>query len=220
MKYATRLILTLLTFPLFLHAGLEWENETVELKASLADTRAEAVFRFTNTGPEPVTITRMTSSCGCTVPELEKRTYAPGEKGEITALFTFGSRQGRQEKRITVESRAGNATTTTLLNFVTHIPQWGTLSPRLLRWDLDAEATAKEIRLRLNEPGIMSEPVLQGSPRAFRLETVEAGPVEWVYRVVPVDTDARHTERIVFQVTATEDGQTHERAFAFHCLIR
>jgi len=220
MKFALAILITLLVFPFVLHAGLEWENETVELKAGLADTRAEAVFPFTNSGEEPVTITRMTSSCGCTVPELEKRTYAPGEGGEITALFTFGSREGRQLKRITVESRAGNETTTTLLNFVTHIPSWGTLTPRILRWGLDAEAAAKEVRLRLDDPERMSAPVLQGSPKGFRLEAVEDGPVEWVYRIHPVDTNSRQTERLVFQVTATEDGQTHERAFAFHCLIR
>lgn len=220
MKSTLAILLTLFVFPFVLHAGLEWENETVELNPGLADSSAEAVFRFTNTGEEPVTITRMTSSCGCTVPELEKRTYAPGEGGEITALFTFGSREGRQLKRITVESRAGNATSTKLLNFVTHIPSWGTLTPRILRWGLDAEATAKAVRLRLDDPERMSAPVLQGSPKGFRLETVEAGPAEWLYRIHPVDTKERRTERLVFQVTAMEDGQTHERAFAFHCLIR
>ncbi|MFO7724591.1 MAG: DUF1573 domain-containing protein [Oceanipulchritudo sp.] len=220
MKPALTSILILFLAPLLLHAGLEWENETVDLKAGLADSRSEAVFRFTNTGEEPVTITRMTSSCGCTVPELEKRTYAPGEGGEITAVFTFGSREGRQEKRITVESRTEGETTTELLNFVTHIPRWGNLTPRLLRWGVDAEATAKEVRLRLDDPERMSEPVLKASPKAFRLEPVEAGPSEWVYRVRPVDTGSRETERIVFEVTATVDGQRHERAFAFHCLIR
>lgn len=42
------------------------------------------VRRFAFTATEPLTITDVRSSCGCLVPSLPKRTYQPGERGELT----------------------------------------------------------------------------------------------------------------------------------------
>ena len=41
-------------------------------------------FPFRNAGPEPLTITDLQASCGCLTPTLARRTYAPGESGELT----------------------------------------------------------------------------------------------------------------------------------------
>ncbi len=59
-------------------------------------------FTFTNTGTEPLTITDVKSSCGCTVPSLTKTVYAPGESGKITVIFNPENRSGPQHKVITV----------------------------------------------------------------------------------------------------------------------
>lgn len=47
-------------------AGLEWETQRINYTASITDDKAEAVFKFTNTGEQPVTITSVRTSCGCT----------------------------------------------------------------------------------------------------------------------------------------------------------
>lgn len=62
----------------------------------------EMSFPFTNVGMQSVTINRMHSYCGCTTPELEKKTYAPGEKGEIKVVFDPSRRHGLQIKKIQV----------------------------------------------------------------------------------------------------------------------
>ena len=59
-------------------------------------------FTFTNTGKEVLTITDVKSSCGCTVPQLTKTQYAPGESGKITVIFNPENRSGQQHKVITV----------------------------------------------------------------------------------------------------------------------
>jgi hypothetical protein len=43
----------------------------------------EGIYRFTNVGDEPLTITELDPSCGCLRPQLaaDQRTYAPGETG-------------------------------------------------------------------------------------------------------------------------------------------
>src|SRR5210317_867865 len=58
-------------------ASLVFEQTEIIQHAELDDAKAEAVYRFTNTGDAPVTLKDPKSSCGCTVPKLEKHEYQP-----------------------------------------------------------------------------------------------------------------------------------------------
>ncbi len=60
------------------------------------------VFRFTNTGSEPLIITNAKGSCGCTVPIWPKHPIAPGETGEFVAEFNSKNKKGKQSKRVTI----------------------------------------------------------------------------------------------------------------------
>ena len=60
------------------------------------------VFKFTNTGKEPLLISDAKGSCGCTVPEYPKEPIAPGATGEIQVVYKPGSQQGNQTKTVTV----------------------------------------------------------------------------------------------------------------------
>ncbi len=40
-------------------------------------------FAFVNAGPEPLTVTALSASCGCATPTLPQRVYRPGERGEL-----------------------------------------------------------------------------------------------------------------------------------------
>ncbi len=48
----------------------------------------EHVFKFTNTGDNPLTIKNASASCGCTVPNWPKEPIMPGDGGEIKVVFT------------------------------------------------------------------------------------------------------------------------------------
>ena len=63
-------------------------------------------FVFTTTGDEPLVITRVNSSCGCTVPKKPEEPIMPGEKGEIQVKYNM--RLGKINRAITVESNATN----------------------------------------------------------------------------------------------------------------
>lgn len=62
----------------------------------------EYVFKFTNTGKEPLLITNAKGSCGCTVPKWPKEPVAPGETGEIQIVYKPGKQKNQQTKSITV----------------------------------------------------------------------------------------------------------------------
>ena len=75
--------------------GLLIEGESVEYS-----------FHFTNTGGKDLVITKVSASCGCTVPTYKREPVKPGEKGEITVMFNSEGRYGMQTKEIKVLSNA------------------------------------------------------------------------------------------------------------------
>ncbi len=60
------------------------------------------VYKFTNTGEEPLIISNAKGSCGCTVPKWPKDPIAPGEKGEILVEFNSKNKKNKQSKRVTI----------------------------------------------------------------------------------------------------------------------
>lgn len=73
------------------------------------DGPASVVFEFTNTGGEPIIITNVKSSCGCTTPTWTRQPVAPGTKGTIEAVYNPVNRPGHFNKTITVTSNASNS---------------------------------------------------------------------------------------------------------------
>lgn len=72
--------------------------------------KVEEVFKFTNTGNEPLIITNVQVTCGCTTPKGWPRDpIAAGGKGEITIAFNSAGKSGRQNKVVTIVSNASNA---------------------------------------------------------------------------------------------------------------
>lgn len=59
-------------------------------------------FYFKNTGDQPLFISNVNVSCGCTEPSYSKDTLKPGEKSYITARFDPTGRPGSFDKALTV----------------------------------------------------------------------------------------------------------------------
>jgi len=64
-------------------------------------------FEFKNTGKEPLTITNVRTSCGCTTPSWPKEPIAKGKTGVIKVKYDT-KRVGNFTKTITVTSNAKN----------------------------------------------------------------------------------------------------------------
>lgn len=61
-------------------------------------------YKFKNVGTEKLVISRVQSTCGCTVPELSKKEYEPGEAGEVKIKYTASSREGEATKHLYIHS--------------------------------------------------------------------------------------------------------------------
>ncbi len=64
-------------------------------------------FEFTNTGNEPLILSKPRSSCGCTVPSWPKQPILPGETNKIKVTYNT-SHIGAFNKTVTVYSNAKN----------------------------------------------------------------------------------------------------------------
>lgn len=65
---------------------------------------ADLQFEFSNIGDSALIIQNVTPTCGCTVAQLAKKEYAPGEKGVIPIRFFSRGYSGRVTKTISVSS--------------------------------------------------------------------------------------------------------------------
>ena len=61
-------------------------------------------FIFKNTGDAVLKISRIQSTCGCTVPKLAKNDYAPGESGVVKVTFKSPVRAGSTKKHLYIHS--------------------------------------------------------------------------------------------------------------------
>ena len=66
-------------------------------------------FVYKNTGKKPLILTKVRSSCGCTVPKWSKEPTKKRDKNEIKVKYNTG-RVGKFTKSITVYSNAKNST--------------------------------------------------------------------------------------------------------------
>jgi len=71
--------------------------------------KVEYIYKFTNTGTEPLLITNVNVQCGCTTPKWPKDPIAPGAKGELIVGFDSRGKNGAQFKVVTMVSNAVNA---------------------------------------------------------------------------------------------------------------
>ena len=90
-------------------AKIEFESETIDYGTINKGADGIRVFKFKNTGTAPLIITRVKSSCGCTVPKKPDEPVLPGMTGEIEVKYDT-NRVMPIRKTITVTSNAETPT--------------------------------------------------------------------------------------------------------------
>ncbi len=86
-------------------AEFKFEKETIDYGKIAKGSDGVRTFVFTNVGKQPLIISNIQSSCGCTVPKKPEKPIMPGEKGEIKVSYDT-KRLGGFSKVITIFSNA------------------------------------------------------------------------------------------------------------------
>src|SRR5687768_2375814 len=72
--------------------------------------KVEYIFKFKNTGTQPLVISDVITTCQCTAKQWSKEPVMPGKSGQITVSFDSAGKMGIQNKVISIQSNATNST--------------------------------------------------------------------------------------------------------------
>ncbi|OJJ14287.1 hypothetical protein BKI52_43160 [marine bacterium AO1-C] len=67
---------------------------------------AQVTFSFKNVGNQPLKLTKVQASCGCTTPSWSKDPIQPGQTGVVKAAYNPMNRPGKFSKTVTVTSNS------------------------------------------------------------------------------------------------------------------
>lgn len=76
-----------------------------------AGEKVRHVYKFTNSGNEPLIISNAKGSCGCTVPQWPQEAIAPGDDGEIVVEYNSKGKSGNETKTVTITANTEPAIT-------------------------------------------------------------------------------------------------------------
>ncbi|HLU51801.1 MAG TPA: DUF1573 domain-containing protein [Flavobacteriaceae bacterium] len=88
-------------------AKISFEEDTIDYGEIKKGDDGVRIFKFTNTGTEPLIITEVKSTCGCTIPKKPTQPIAPGASDIIEVKYDT-KRVGPIRRTITVYSNAEN----------------------------------------------------------------------------------------------------------------
>jgi hypothetical protein len=94
------------------NANLVFETSSHSFGNIIEGQIATYEFKFTNTGTEPLELTNVRASCGCTTPKWPRELIQPGASSVIRAEYNSSGRPGTFSKNIFVTSNAGQSTLT------------------------------------------------------------------------------------------------------------
>ena len=198
--------------------GLTWENTTVTQSVRMSEGKATGLFRFRNAGDMAITITAVRPACGCTTVDLPKKTYAPGEGGELAAIYEFGtSNGGKQHKTITVttdDSASGDVE----LNFDVTIIEELEYSPRLLLWRMGDSVSEKVVTFRSHaDRKIAAVEIASIEPKAAAIVRIAAQSDGYQILAHPVTT--LQTQQVAVSGTVTLENGVR-LPFSVYVLVR
>lgn len=83
-------------------AKFEFEEVLWDFGTILDGEVVEHSFKFKNVGNEPLVLTSVKASCGCTVPDYSKEPVKPGKSGVIRVSFDSKGKENAVSKDVTI----------------------------------------------------------------------------------------------------------------------
>lgn len=100
----------LVSVNLFAQGVLKFKSESHDFGLVEEGVQAAYTFEAINTGSQPVVISNVQASCGCTTPEWPHEPIMPGATAKIKASYNSQGRPGAFNKSITVTSNTSEPT--------------------------------------------------------------------------------------------------------------
>lgn len=172
---------------------LEFAVPVVEVKPTIRDDRAPAVFTFRNATAKTLRLVKVQPVCGCTTFEVSGSVFAPGEGGTIKSVLHFENMTGQQRKRLIVTTAVdGEPEVQQDIAIKADIPAVMKVSGNsAAMWMVGQDAGPKAFTITAAEKGfgriVEVVPPANGS-FTTRLIPIEDG-VSWTLEATPVTLD-------------------------------
>lgn len=155
--------------------ALQWTTVEAVLRPQADGTMPVASYGFRNDTEAPVTITQAVASCDCTLIDLAKKTYAPGESGVLVVRFDPTGRSGMVSRTINVVTDEPGAPSQ-LLKLTAELPEVLSFTPRDLSWAAGEKPEAKFLDVLVNVREGLELAAAWANQPDFKVELVTVAP--------------------------------------------
>jgi hypothetical protein len=183
------------------HAELAWTSQTFNGSLPPGQQSLTARFEFKNKGKDPVRVTEIITSCGCTNGRVDRPLYKPGQSGVLHVDFAAQGSTGPVEQTLFVTTdEPGREPYQVTLKI--DIATWLSLTPRLLNWPLNSPATAQSARLTLDPAAGARLLRATSSDQAFSVQLVPGtGPDAAITRIEITPASTAQPARAIINLT-------------------
>jgi hypothetical protein len=192
---------------------LAWEAKQLDFKPMAGDRSLSATFRFENKGRRPVKIQDLQTSCGCTTASTARKSYAPGEKGEVAVKFLFGGRRGLQNKSVVVQTDDPSEPAVVLMLKV-DILELVKIRPGYLHWKRDSAKSSQTLDIKVTSAVPAKVVSVSSSDPRFSAQLRPGDAGEYEVIVVPRDTSVPAVATLLIQTDYPPARPEIYKAFA------
>lgn len=200
------------------HAGLVFDADVVQETAAATQTTHESKFRFKVQGDRPITIKEVQTTCGCLSATADKKTYAPGETGTVSAVISLGAFEGEITKSVYVHSDDPAASKLQLQMKIT-IPKLMEITPDVTTWQVGDPPVTRTVTIKVlyDKPIEVTRVTTERKKFALELKEITKGR-EYQIKITP-ETTAEPTLGAL-RISTTCDVPRYKNRLAFFNIVR
>ena len=189
--------------------ALQWTGIEAVLRPQADGAMPVASYSFRNATAAPVTITQAVATCDCTLIDLAKKTYAPGESGVLVVRFDPTGRSGTVSRTISVVTDEPGAQPQ-LLKLTAELPEVLSFTPRDLSWAAGEKPEAKFLDVLVNVREGLELAAAWANQPDFKVELVSVTP-RTHYRVKTTPPVGAKPQQAVILLRAADPGPAGTR---------
>jgi hypothetical protein len=159
-------------------SNISWDTDTHDFGQIKEDGgKVSYSFAFTNTGNEPLVITHVRPSCGCTSSDYTKEPIMPGNRGFVSATFNPMNRPHKFSKSITITTNCTPPTSTLRIS--------GDVLPKQLTVEDEYPRELGQLRLKTNHLALMKVNISEIKEGELEMINTTAGDLKIEFRNIP-----------------------------------
>ncbi|MDA1141955.1 MAG: DUF1573 domain-containing protein [Planctomycetota bacterium] len=194
---------------------IQFQKRQIEFWPSYQEGSVIGRFVFANIGDYAVTIKKLETTCNCTTTRLARKTYQPGEIGEIVATVDFENGQGLMLRPVLVHTDDPMRQKISL-SIKAQVPLLAEIKPMAVFWKRGEKPIPKSILVNFvpAAPIHLLEVQTKTSAVTTRIKTIEEGR-KYEVLIVPTATDAKFQASLDLVTDFSFEERNKVRVYAF-----